>query len=414
MTSKERKERRYQRRKAKREERRNAAVGKYDDFENATSLDALYKASMITRQGVNWKASVKRFHVTRMKHIYWLHTKLVNGEDIRKGFIVFHVIERGKKRKIMSVHYTERVVQKAICRNALYPIFTRSLIYDNGASQRGKGTAFAIKRLTIHLQRHIHRHGRKGGILLIDFKDYFANVDHEALRKIYEKRIEDKRLRELAWLFVEAFGEKGLGLGSETSQINAITLRNEADHYAKEVLRIKGYAGYMDDTYLIHEDTGYLKECLEKLKVVYAESGIRVNDRKTRICDLKHGFTFLKTRFFITETGHIVKRPCRDSITRERRKLKKQAKLLNEWILAAGDIRTSYASWKGSLKGKDAYRTLQRMDALYNKLIIKEWRYQTNDQEDGKEGRTGDPGRYQCFQDFAGRNGLSGDQALRG
>lgn len=374
MTSEERRKRRYERRKAKRNRKRMEAVGKYDSFYNAISLDSLYKAAITTKRGVGWKASVKRFHITLMKHIWRLHEKLENGEDVRKGFIVFYVVERGKKRKIMSVHYSERVVQKALCQSALYPIFTRSLIYDNGASQRGKGTAFALKRLTIHLQRHIHRHGREGGILLIDFKDYFGNIDHAVLRGVYEKMIFDERLRDLVWQFMEAYGERGMGLGSETSQINAITFRNRADHYAKEMLRIKGYAGYMDDTYLIHEDLEYLKECLERLKIVLASLGIVVNKKKTKICDLKHGFTFLKTRFYITETGHIVKKPCRESIVRERRKLKKQAKQLKAGNLTADEIRTSYASWKGSMKGKDAYRAVRRMDALYNKIIINEWR----------------------------------------
>ena len=378
MTSKERKQKRYERRKAKREKRRKDAIGKYDSFDNAISLDSLYKAAIMTRHGVGWKVSVKRFHITLMKHIWRLHEDLIKGKDIRKGFIVFYVVERGKKRKIMSVHYNERVVQKALCQSTLYPIFTRSLIHDNGASQKGKGTSFALKRLSIHLRRHIHRHGREGGILLIDFKDYFGNVDHQTLHKLYEHMVQDKKLRELLWLFVEAFGDKGLGLGSETSQLNAIVFRNRPDHYAKEVLRIKGYAGYMDDTYLIHEDIGYLKECLKKLKEVYESMGIVINEKKTKICDLKHGFTFLKTRFCITETGHIIKKPCRDAITRERRKLKKQVGLLNEGKLTANEIRISYASWRGSMKEKDAYKTVRNMDVLYNKQIIKEWRYQGN------------------------------------
>ena len=117
-------------------------------------------------------------------------------------------------------------------------------------------------------------------------------------------------------------------------------------------------------------------ECLEKLRIVYGSLGITVNEKKTRICDFKHGFTFLKTRFYITESGHIVKKPCRESIVRERRKLKGQAKLISKGELTAEDVRASYASWKGSMKGKDAYRTVKRMDALYNKIIINEWREQ--------------------------------------
>lgn len=47
----------------------------------------------------------------------------------------------------------------------------------------------------------------------------------------------------------------------------------------------------------------YLKECLEKIEAFCETYGIILNRKKTKICDLKHGFTYLKTRFFITESG---------------------------------------------------------------------------------------------------------------
>lgn len=272
------------------------------------------------------------------------------------------------------MHFSERVVQKSFCTNIIYPTFTRSLIYDNGASQQGKGTQFATNRLTTHLRRHFRKYGREGGILLIDFSDYFGNVAHEPLFKIYRQIFTDPRVIALGMSFISAFGDKGLGLGSETSQINAVMLPNRADHYAKEVLRIRGYGRYMDDTYLLHHSIAYLEECLEKLRAIYSEYGIVINEKKTKIVDLKHGFTFLKTHFYITETGRIIKKPCRDSITRERRKLKRQAALVASGVLTFDEVRRSYASWRGSMSHRDAYRTVQSMDRLFNGLFIDQWK----------------------------------------
>ena len=133
----------------------------------------------------------------------------------------------------------------------------------------------------------------------------------------------------------------------------------------------------MDDSYLIHEDTEYLKECLDIIREMYKELGIELNEDKTRICDLKHGFTFLKTKYFITDKGRIIMKPCRDAITRERRKLKKQARLVNEGIMTFEQVRTSYTSWRGSMQPRNAHRTVQSMDQLFNKLFIEnreEWR----------------------------------------
>ena len=374
MTSEERRENRYQRRKSSRLEKKQAEIGKYDDFERVASLDSLYEAAKEASQGVDWKASVQRYNSLLLFNISKTRTELLTGKDIRRGFICFDICERGKLRHIKSVHFSERVVQKSFCKNVLYPTFTRSLIYDNGASQKGKGTHFATKRLVTHLRRHFRKYGREGGILLIDFSDYFGNIAHEPLFYIYKRFFSDPRLVALGECFISAFGDRGLGLGSETSQINAVMLPNRADHYAKEILRIKGYGRYMDDTCLIHHDIAYLEECLERLRAIYSEAGIVINEKKTRIVDLKHGFTFLKTRFFITETGRIIKKPCRKSITRQRRKLKKQARLAESGVLTFEEVRRSYASWRGSMAHRDAYRTVQSMDRLFNGLFIEQWK----------------------------------------
>ena len=58
----------------------------------------------------------------------------------------------------------------------------------------------------------------------------------------------------------------------------------------------------------------------------------------------------------------------------ERKKLKKLKNKLDNEVITFEDVRTSYASWRGSLKEKKCYRTLQNMNKLFNKLFINEWR----------------------------------------
>ena len=372
MTSEERREARYKRRKSRRKEKKRLLLKKYD-FSRVASLNSLDEAARLAARGVSWKASVQRYRMNQLAYIYDTHEHLINGDDVRKGFNCFWVCERGKKRYIQSVHFSERVVQKSLCRNALIPVMTHSLIYDNGASQEGKGTQFALDRLKIHLERHFRHHGKEGGILLIDLHNYFASIDHECLKELYRNTIEDAKLLRLIYSFIDAF-DRGMGLGSEVSQISAIAYPSRIDHYIKEALNIKGYGRFMDDSYLIHEDIGRLKECLEIIRAMYRSIGIELNEKKTMICDLKHGFTFLKTKHYITDSGKIIRKPCRDSITRERRKLKKQAKLVESGIMTFGQARVSYASWKGSMAHRDAYRTVRNMDRLFNQLFIKNWR----------------------------------------
>ncbi|MBO4738813.1 MAG: hypothetical protein J5606_04545, partial [Bacteroidales bacterium] len=96
----------------------------------------------------------------------------MQDKDIRRGFIEFDICERGKMRHIRSVHFSERVVQKSLCTNVLYPVLTNNLITDNGASQKGKGTHFATQRLIKYLHKYYRKYGNDGYVLSLDFKSY--------------------------------------------------------------------------------------------------------------------------------------------------------------------------------------------------------------------------------------------------
>ena len=101
---------------------------------------------------------------------------------------------------------------------------------------------------------------------------------------------------------------------------------------------------------------------------------MEVNVYKNQTCFIRLSVRYLKTRFNLLRNGEVLRRPNRKSITRERKKLKKLRKKLDDGVITFSDIRNSYESWKGSLKGKKCYRTLQNMNKLFNELFIKNWR----------------------------------------
>lgn len=397
MTSEERHEARYKRRKAKRDSKRKKVLEEHGYYYQVISRNALSRAAKEAAKGVKYKASVKRFMLRRLTNVAAINRNLVYHKDIRKGFICFILMERGKLRKIMSVHFSERVPQKSLNQNALIPVLTRSLIHDNGASRKGMGTGFAMKRLVGHLRWHFRRYGNEGYILLVDFSDYFGSIDHEVAKQIIADAFDDPGIIWLSNLFIDAYYEfnvkfknipeeeahKGLGLGSEINQTIAISVPNHMDHYIKEVLRIKCYGRYMDDFYLIHPDKEYLKYCLSEIERICSVLKITVSEKKTKIVKLSHGFTFLKTKIYMTETGKIIRKPCHKAVVRERRKLKKQKKLLDAGIMTFADIRCSYASWKGSMKSRNARKTVHSMDKLFDSLFIEHWK--EGGAQDGRE-----------------------------
>lgn len=369
MTSEERHEARYQRRFKQRQEKRDARSNARGDFEEVFSFKHLYLAGKKCCKGVMWKNSTQRYLSNIIVNTSISHQNLMNGIYRSRGFHEFDIYERGKPRHIRSVHISERVIQKTLCDNILVPVFAPALIYDNGASLKGKGMDFSLNRMNCHLERHYRKHGTKGGILLYDFSSFFDSAPHEPIQKELNRRIHDDRTRAIATSFMTDFGEVGLGLGSQVSQTDALMLPNALDHYCKEVLCIKGYGRYMDDGYLIHEDIRYLRECLEKIKAKCLEIGVRLNVKKTRIIPLSRGFKYLKTKFILTETGQVVRKMNRLSATTMCKKLKTFKRWLDEGKFTLSDIRTGYESWKGHMKRGNSFRVLQKTNDYFKTLF---------------------------------------------
>jgi len=375
MNGTERREARYLRRKAAREAKRNDRLSQYDDFNRVTNFDNLYKALKECMRGVNWKESSQRFAMDAMRNTLETRRKLINGENIHMGYVKFKLRERGKERDISSEHIWNRRINKCLCNESLVPILTNSLIYDNGASVKGKGVHFALRRLICHLTKYYRQNKtNEGYALLVDFTKYFESVDHAVLFSLLDEKIRDKRLLYLTKSLLSAVGGgKSLGLGSQVSQICAIFLPNKLDHYIKEKLQIKFYGRYMDDLYLIHESKEYLKKCLKEIQEICGQLKLTINMKKTGITKLSQGMTFLKGRYSLLPTGRVLRRPGKESGKRMRRKLGKFKKLLDNKKMNYADITASYQSWRGNYKKRfDAFHRVRQMDKYYNELFIKE------------------------------------------
>ena len=116
------------------------------------------------------------------------------------------------------------------------------------------------------------------------------------------------------------------------------------------------------------------KEQLRQLYTVIADIcdrlGLKLNKKKTHIVRARRGFTFLKVRYTVTETGRIIRQIAKSSIVRMRRKLKKFRKKVDEGLMSLQDVFISFMSWYGTVaKIAKTYRQRKRMLNLYNRLF---------------------------------------------
>ena len=359
-------------------------------------MDSFYKS----RKNSIWKNSVQQYEANFLKNIIKTQIELRERTYKQSPFDCFYLNERGKERYVRSISFYDRVVQRALC-DQLTPIVEPYLIYDNGASIKNKGIDFARRRIENHLHSYYRKYGNIGYALASDFSKFYDNILHKPLIEMYKEIIDDDDILKLIEHLVDSFsidvsnynmeesdlldtlvyaksntlktGEKyinkSLGIGSQISQISGIYYVHKMDNYCKIVKGMKYYGRYMDDTYIISNSKEELKQLLEDIIKICDKLGIFINRKKTQIFRLDKGFTFLKIRYRLTETGHLVRIPAKSGFIRERRKLKSFKKMLDDGKMTYREIEEQYKSWKGNIKRYDCHRALMNMDKLFADLF---------------------------------------------
>lgn len=345
----------------------------------AAELDNLHDAAVKASKGVRWKASVQSYMIHSLRNCLHARQDLLAGKDIRRGFTKFHVIERGKDRAISAPRFPERVIQKSVSRNVLAPAIWPTLTPGCAANMQGRGTDYALMRLKGQLAEHYRRHGGEGYVLLMDFSDYFGSIDHGTAAALVSSVLTDPSAIRFMLLQIEANGGIGLGLGSEPNQALAVAIPSPLDHLGESWRGIEASGRYMDDSYFIAMDKATLWAFLAVAERLCASLGITINRKKTHIVKLSRGFVFLKKRFRYGANGKIVVTPIGKSLTRQRHRMKKHARMVANGEMTIAQARTSYMSWRGGLVKKhgdgkprfrmDVWHTVRGFDALFCALF---------------------------------------------
>ena len=370
--------------------------------------NALYDAFLKSEKGSDWKASVQRFEMTYLLRLSKIQKELKEETyEFKKGNS-FILRERGKVRRITGEVIEDRIAKHALCDEVLTPATKKYLIYDNSASQVGKGIDFARRRLERHLHEFYRRNQSNDGyILLMDCSKYYDNLRHDEVMKRFSKYVNDPfALRLLkksidnervdvsymsdeeyatcmdtvfnsldhekidpALLTGEKLMPKHLNIGNQVAQNAGFTYRIPIDNYVKIVRGVELYGNYNDDSYAIHESKEFLLQLAEDIWKEAKKIGITINMRKTRICKLSSRWRYLQIQYSLIDTGKVIHKINPKRITTMRRRMKKLAGKLPE-----SDFKNWYTSW---IKGYIRYMSRKQrdnMDELYQKLYIDKYK----------------------------------------
>lgn len=364
--------------------------------------NSLYDAFLRAKQGSDWKPQVQRFEMNYLLELSKIQEELKNQTYEFLPSTEFVIHERGKARVIRGEQIQDRVVKHSLCDEVLNPDTMKYLIFDNGASQAGKGIDFTRRRLIYHLQRYYRTHGsNEGYILLIDFSKYYDNIRHDVLLDLFGKYVSDDTAM---WLLTETIkrsevdvsymtdeeyencmhtvfnsleyediphnlrtGEKimrkHLNIGDQVAQTAGIAYPIPIDNYVKIVKGVKFYARYMDDSYAIHESQEFLQELLKEIIEIADTIGITVHTSKTRICKLSDYWRFLQVQYCLTDTGRIIKKIHPKRLTTMRRKMKNLAPRMT-----GEEFKNWYQAWFRNHYKLMSKQQRENMDTLFNQL----------------------------------------------
>ena len=270
------------------------------------------------------------------------------------------------------MHIRDRIVQRSLNDNAIYPAMTKSFIWDNMACQTGKGTTKAMDRINRLLHRYYINNGNSnaGWVLQFDIKGYYRSMRHADAMRCFRQKLDRQTADNIeAWMAKQYPGSVGYAPGSQLVQILGISFLDSFDHYAKERLRARYYLRYMDDGVIISDNKEHLERCRCELAQKLAEIGLQFHEKKTRIYRISDGIRMLGFTFRLTKTGKIIRIIDPKNVKHERKKLYRFAQKVKRGQATKEKYWECYTSWRAHARKGNSYMLLRRMDAYAKELL---------------------------------------------
>jgi Retron-type reverse transcriptase len=263
-------------------------------FEEIISFENLYIASQKAFRGKKDRERVAKFYFNLENELLCIREELLDKTYLPMPLRIFHIYEP-KEREIGASDFRDRVVHHAIC-NKIESILDQTFISHSYACRKGKGTHGAILHAQVFSRKYSY-------FLKCDISKYFASIDHEVLKRMLAGKFKDPDLLWLLYLIINSYysesQQKGIPIGSLTSQLFANMYLDRLDHYIKDVLKVKAYLRYMDDFIIFADDKAELHLLHAKIRTfLRSELRLEMKEKEVIVSPVTEGIPFLGFRIF--------------------------------------------------------------------------------------------------------------------
>lgn len=320
----------------------------YQEVVNISSLLLAWEEFLT---GKRKRRDVAIFQGRLMDNILYLYHDL-RGKTYQHGAYQAFKISDPKPRHIHKAIVRDRLLHHLLYRET-YKYFDARFIDDSYSCRLDKGTHRAVYRFASMAEQVSRNNYRAVWVLKCDIRKFFASIDHEILKDLLLKYIEDK---DLLWLFgqvIDSFATpgrlgRGLPLGNLTSQLLVNVYMNEFDRFVKQDLKFKYYLRYADDFLFLSPYKDELLSLRPRLEeFLERELKLSLHPQKVFLKTLASGVDFLG---WIEFGDHRVLR----TVTK-RRMMKK---------IAVNNKPATLASYKGMLRHGNSNKLLKKLNLL--------------------------------------------------
>ena len=333
-----------------------------------TDFDSLHESMTKCRKGVSWKPSVKSFVLNSEENLLRMERQL-KEDTWKNGTPKPVLITYPKRREALSIPFKDRIYQRSINDNSLYPQMTRSFIYANCACQTGKGTDFARKLIKKYLWNYFCNYGSDGWAVQIDIHGYYLNMRHKDVEHQICRNTDPDTTRMSCGVLRDQYaGETGYNPGSQMVQIAGIALLNPVDHCIKEKLHTRYYIRYMDDFWMLIPTRKQAEKAYTETVQRIRTYGLEINQKKSHITSLEEGFTFLGFDYRMTKTGKVIMSLNPENVKHERKTLVRMVHKSQRGELPSGKVDEHHNSWKNNAAKGNSYKMIERTDKYLKKL----------------------------------------------
>ena len=310
-------------------------------YEKIYNFNNLYEAYLKARKNKRYRLEVMTYTNNLEENLITLQNELIWGK-YKIGNPRIFTIFIPKIREIKALPFRDRVLQHAL-NTVIEPYFEKSFYNYSYACRKEKGT----HKASLKVQEWLYiaeKNNKNLYCLKCDIKKFFNSVDLKILLEILSRKIKDKKV---IWLIKQILGksQKGMPIGSLTSQLFANVYLNELDKFVKHSLKMKHYIRYMDDFIIFSENKTELHYILNEIEnFLKTKLELELNN-KTRIHPVKTGVEFVGYIHFYNKT-----RIRKSSWKRFKKHLKTTKKSYDKNVINKETYNNTISSYYGHLK----------------------------------------------------------------